>query len=95
MITIYKYPVKRPANTYGMFEIELPLAASVRSVLAQENEIVIYVQLDTQDNNTAMRKFYIAGTGKNIPEEIATNYNFIGTVQQGFFVWHIYAEPNK
>jgi hypothetical protein len=99
MKTIHKYPLDlRDPNQFGFAEIAIPRTATVLSAIVQYNDVVVYASLKTTnvsevEDKIKPRKIYIAGTGKELPEDVDCFYDFIGTVIQGIYVWHIYAEP--
>jgi hypothetical protein len=95
MKTIYKYPLEdRDPNQFGGFTVNIPNEAKVLSATVQNSKIVLYISVETDDLHTAEpRIIFIAGTGHMLPGEVEDVYNFIGTVEQASFVWHVYAEP--
>jgi hypothetical protein len=93
MLTIYKYPLKKEVNEYGSLALQMPYNAKPISVINQQGELVMYAEVDTTDL-MATRELYICGSGRELPMDIH-NYDFVGTVMQAQFVWHVYAKkPN-
>jgi hypothetical protein len=68
-------------------KIEMPTNAKILSVQDQRGTICIWAEVG--DYTETGRTFRIVGTGHQIPDE---SLNFIATVQQGDFVWHIYEQ---
>ena len=91
---IYKYPITRSINTYGAFELRLPLAARILSCQIQNDQLCFWVAFCAPDEGEAFevttRNFQIIGTGKRF--ESLNSMEFIATVQQGSYVWHIFEE---
>lgn len=89
--TIWKYTVDRPMNTYGEFELDLPIGCEILSCQIQDNALRFWVKFDVDDNFPDVKKeavkFYIVGTGKLFQ---SNDLEFITTVQQLPFVWHMF-----
>ena len=87
---IWKFPIPRAANTYGDFQIEMPLGANVLSVGVQGpagDEIVcIWAAVDTAQASCP-KDFCLRGTGHGLTGEEG---RFIGTVFQDPYVWHLF-----
>lgn len=90
MMTIYKYPL----NIQELSKIPLPKNAKVLSFQFQHLVPCIWAQIDTEQP-LVDRTFYIFGTGREFPKNIALNY--IGTCQESSllssYVWHLYEQP--
>ncbi len=78
MRTIHKYLL---AET-----IEMPAGASVLTVQMQNDQPYIWAEVDT-DRPMETRHFEIVGTGHAIS---SLSIDYVGTVQAGPLVWHIY-----
>ncbi len=89
---IHKYPIVRYDNTYGTVELRLPLAARILSCQVQNDLLCFWVQFaapdEGEDFEVSTRTFQIVGTGHRF--ELTPTMEFIATVQQPPFVWHIY-----
>lgn len=89
---IYKYPIKRPTNTYGIVELYLPIAAKILSCEVQNGHLCIWAEFVAPSKDETVqvkiRTFQIVGTGHRF--ELTPTMEFIATVQQPPFVWHIY-----
>lgn len=92
-------------NGYGFVELDMPANARVTSAIVQQrdlgpSEIVIYAQVPVdnldQDPNPKKQKrvVYISPTGRELPVDVESFFEFVDTVQQGEFVWHIFADPS-
>jgi hypothetical protein len=80
--TIFKY---RLANQEEQF-VEMPASAQILCVQMQGGLPCLWAQ-QPRDAALASRRILIIDTGWDLPES-ATRY--IGTVQNGPLVWHIY-----
>lgn len=92
---IFKYPLKfRNPNNFGFMQVPMPQKAKIISAIVQKEEIVLYAEIFSDIPDTiAPRTIIVAPTGIELPAEAET-FNFVDTVQQGIYVWHIYAEPS-
>ncbi len=68
--------------------ISMPKGAIVLSVDVQDGHIQIWALVDPEAPKEP-RGFRMAGTGHPVEDAIAS-MRFIGTVQMGEFVWHIF-----
>lgn len=97
MKKIYKYPLLLD----DLSHVEMPKGAEVLSVGIQDNNaLVLWVIVDTDEKDTILRVFRISGTGH--PLELdgsvkCSDMHFIGTVSQlanGIgptnLVWHVF-----
>lgn len=67
-------------------EIPMPKGAVILSVQLQADAIRLWALVDPDFTTTTMRKFAVIGTGVTFDfDEL-----FIGTVQTGAFVWHVF-----
>jgi hypothetical protein len=81
MKTIYKYPLMLA----GVQHVVMPHGASLMSVQVQNNSICLWAYIET-DNHPKTRRVLIVGTGHEVPPHL----KFVGTVQHGAYVWHIF-----
>lgn len=83
--TIFKYS----APLREVFELDLPKGAKPLTVQMQAGQAhpQLWVELDS-DAQALYRsaRFQWVGTGRPVP----CNGNYIGTVQTGAYVWHLY-----
>lgn len=80
MRTVYKYEL----NYEG--KVELPLIHKILKWAALDNQIFLWVEVDTKITCTIKKEFTIVGTGWDIE-----GYNqYVDTVFDKSFVWHIY-----
>jgi len=82
-MTIYKYNLKVGAN-----EIEMPANSSVLTVQAQQNKLQLWAIVNP-DAPKKKRKFMVIGTGFELPAN-CTDRNYISTVQDDIYVFHIF-----
>jgi hypothetical protein len=77
MKTIYKYKFRG--------EIEMPEGAKIRSIQVRDGEIFLWCEVD-KSKQLEIRRFNLVGTGQSFCD----GDEYIGTVQQPLFVWHVY-----
>lgn len=91
MIKIYKYPLFVNESQV----IKLQRRHRVLSVGLQDNQIYLWSAVETDDALVDL-EVYIYGTGHTVTGSPTTkniqDLKFIGTVQQGPFVWHVLSE---
>jgi len=99
--TIFKYEVPLgvdrtgdPMAAYGVFRLDLPEGAEVLSVANQDGKIVLWALVQPGAQPTP-RGFLLLGTGKPMPEFTGRTPRFIGTVQQGWFIGHLFDIEGK
>jgi hypothetical protein len=82
--TIYKYPLL-------IEEILLPKNSVVLSVATQDDWIVIYAIVDTNETTEETHYFYIYDTGSELPKNMSKQ-RFLGTVSThgGKFMRHVF-----
>jgi hypothetical protein len=78
--TIWKYPL--PASG----RVSMPAGSLIRTIQMQGDAITLWAEVD-REALSVERVFLVAGTGSSIPEQIV---NYVGTVQQPPYVWHVY-----
>lgn len=84
MKSIYKYIIE----ITDVQSVKLAEDAKILAVGNQFGSLVLWAQVDTE-SKTKNRKILIFGTGNPFN---AINPVYVGTVQMGNFVWHIYEE---
>lgn len=84
MKTIHKYAL-RFIDTQSVI---MPVGAKVLAVQNQNDKITMWAEVD-DINDKEQRVFSIFGTGCEIT---GFERHYIGTVQIGDFVWHIYEQ---
>ena len=87
MLSIYKYPLSSERCTHS-----IPHGARVLSVQTQGEQLCLWALVDT-DKVHETRTFRVIGTGWDVAGRFLDN--FIGTAQQGPYVWHIFEEKEK
>ena len=89
MTTIYKYTLEEDLSCSIL---EIPKDAVFRYIDTQRGLICLWFQVDT-DKPLEQRRFIVYGTGHKIvcPELMV----YIGSVQAGMFVWHVFEQPNS
>ena len=86
MKTIWKYKLI-PRSTY----IEIPKGAKFLHLDIQNQDICLWFQVDPE-NEIEIRSFEIIGTGWEFKDD---NLNYIGTINNGLYIWHIYEKINN
>lgn len=82
MRRIFKYPVQ----VTDEFTLMMPYSAKPLSVQTQGGRPCLWALVD-DDAPTVSRTFCVVGTGNPFPENAHT---FVGTWQDGPFVWHLF-----
>lgn len=88
---IYKYKLNGSVKQI----IELPYGAKLlRTAIVQNGTICLYAMVDTDPIKTAKIEIGVLGTGWEIPSDrVYWPENHLASVQDGDFVWHIFANP--
>lgn len=81
---IYKYPIEVTDRQI----VSAPAAAKWRFVALQHGRITVWAEVDPTAPEIG-HIFHIYGTGHPI---LTSDLNFIGSIMDGAFVWHIYVE---
>lgn len=84
---IWKWPL-----VGALDEESMPKGTTILCVQMQTTVPTIWALVDTEQMETERRRFRIYGTGREIPSESGI---YIGTVQNGPFVWHIFEEKEE
>jgi hypothetical protein len=69
--------------------IEMPKGAEILTIDIQNGQMFnaqMWVKVNTE-NETEKRMFEVIGTGQNFDD---TNRKYVGTYQDGPFVWHVF-----
>lgn len=61
--------------------------SSPLTVQLQYDEVTLWALVDTEESSTKAFIFYVYGTGFEFDDE---GLIYLGTVQQKYFVWHIF-----
>ncbi len=86
---IYKYPLQ-----LGETILKLPFGAQVLTAQDQGGTITIWALVNTEDIQPETRKFTVVGTGHTLPDSADVS-NWIATLQQGQYVWHVFELPQS
>ncbi len=89
---IYKYQIDRPENTFGESDVSLPAGCKILSCQVQGAFICLWVECASpiKPLEFEQRRFWVVATGR--PFVKTPELEYIATVQQGNFVWHVYEE---
>lgn len=84
-LTIWKFPL---AFLGGVHSIDMPKRSTVLTAQVQHGDVCLWAIVEPNAIKEP-RKFYIVGTGHEMPERVG---RYIGTVQQmdGMLIWHIF-----
>ncbi len=83
---IWKYSLLFPLSI-----LSIPRGGKIVALQAQREHPCIWVEVDPEATTEA-RGFRVYGTGHEIPDE---GVEYVGTYQDGAFVWHVYEEVTK
>lgn len=83
---VYKYNLSK-----GKL-VTLPVGAKPLSVIAQGEELMMYALVDVTEQKTENKDFLVLGTGWESYGNPTEKYNFLGTVVNGSYVWHVWIE---
>jgi hypothetical protein len=84
MKKIFKYQLQL---TGGIHTIIMPYNTKILAVQPQSGSIALWAEVWLDNISTDTRSFVVYGTGHDMPDNPG---NYIGTVQLGMFVWHVY-----
>jgi hypothetical protein len=90
MKRIYKYIV----TGTGVNEFNIPKGAKALSVVMQRGNIVAYMLVDPR-NEMEKRKFVLLGTGWDLPDQLMEDLDFVGTVNDEPYIWHLFIHKNR
>jgi len=82
--TIYKYPLE----ITDVQQIEMPLTSNILTAQMQNGVLCLWAAVETSDR-LEKRTIFIFGTGNPMLGGV-TSRDYIATVQDGKFVWHIF-----
>lgn len=82
MKKIFKYKLALTAHQI----LQMPADAEVLSFQLQDKDLCAWALVDPEAYQVP-RGFVIVGTGHEVPKRLL---KFIGTAQQGPFVWHLF-----
>jgi len=82
MRTIWKYPL-----AHGYQEVVMPEGATLLHVALQGDQITLWAEV-TPEQPTQEVYIHVIGTD----HVVLSGADYIGTVQQGRFVWHVYED---
>jgi hypothetical protein len=85
MKTIYKYPL----SVSDKQTIKMPVGAQILTVQVQESAPCIWALVESEKEDED-RYIEIFGTGRQIHVDMGIDRYYIGTFQQGPFVWHVF-----
>lgn len=83
MRTIWKFPLA----VTDFQNVRMPKGAEILSVADQHGVVCVWALVDSEAE-LRDRMFYILGTGNPVSERLP--WQFVGSVQQNIFVWHVF-----
>jgi len=86
MRTIWKFAL--PTATVDFFDIDMPRGAVILRLAPQGGVPHLWAEVDSEAEEAERRSFQIVGTGGPVPTACAKAY--LGSWEQGPFVWHLY-----
>ncbi len=87
--TIWKFELKITDTQ----DVKMPSGTKILSVQNQNNKACLWGLLVPNGNNE-LRTIEIFGTGSIIPYDGGVERVFIGTIQDGTLVWHVFERIN-
>jgi len=88
--------LKYPLTLTEQQTLAIPHHARILSAQIQREKLCVWALVDPlRRNETESRQVVICGTGHSVDEMVPLSYDFIDTVQQGAFVWHVFAESRR
>lgn len=91
MITIYKYPIQPSAEE---IELSIPGGGPVISAgIDPTGQTCVWAMVDLEQEDKAV-KIYCVGTGWPLDWiiEKSPTIEFIGTIKNGIYMWHVFKE---
>lgn len=82
---IYKYPLSLDETL-----VEMPVGAKLLDVQTQRDVVYLWALVDPT-KETEERTFHIYGTGHGVGD----GGDYIGTAQDGPFVWHVFERRER
>lgn len=86
---IYKFPLVVTDEQH----IRIGESSKILSCQFQNNTLCLWALCDPDAAFIIARKVRIIGTGNPMPD--MTNFNFVATVQERQFVWHVFVEKES
>lgn len=84
-LSVYKYPLEVRSNV-----IKVPLGAQFLSVGSQDGVLCAWALVDPSERMVEI-ELTVVGTGWEMTGDfLETSNSFLGTVQEGGFVWHVF-----
>jgi hypothetical protein len=90
VITIYKYELKVTDNQV----VEIHDEHKILNAQLQDGRICMWVGVDT-DTKKVPVNVKLVGTGNPIDQKELEGYDYLATVQEGFFVWHVFVPESS
>lgn len=85
MKTIFKYPIE----ITDIQTVKLPKGAVIRNAHMQNGSLYLWVEVDPHAPKED-RRIEVFGTGHHLHEDMGISREYIGTVHDSPFVWHVY-----
>lgn len=90
MKAVYKYVLSQyPVEDGNYIKVRMPYGAKFLTVQEQRNELCVWALVDPNEPEVT-RIFEVIGTGWVFENADVTEY--LGTVQKGPLVWHVFVD---
>jgi len=83
---VWKYELNQIA---GPTNLMVPYGGEILHVGTQDDQIMVWVEV-VPGGRKVERRFQVVGTGDTIGKQ--ESYNYIGTVNVGSLVWHVFED---
>ena len=90
MQRVYKYPLVLMEEQ----SLRMPIGAIPLCVQLQDDIICLWAQVEP-DAETEQWDIYVISTGQDMYNADSANAGYVGTVQQGSYVWHVFIQRTK
>lgn len=89
---VYKYPLfdMRSPLSSDLVTLLMPENRPIRHLAMQDGVITAWAMVSIYDESEN-RTFLVAGTGQEV---VSAKYQYIGTVMDRQFVWHVFEEKS-
>lgn len=71
-------------------QFDMPKGSTILSVGTQRDQMCLWVLVNVEEKITVKRKFFVFGTGQNVPDDEMAQFDFLGRVTIGIYEWHIF-----
>lgn len=90
MITIYKYPLAITDTQ----TVKIPSEHKILTAQMQAGALCMWVGVDTKTDSEDV-EVKIIGTGNPINQDALDGFDYLTSVQDGSFVWHVFVPEDS